>query len=514
MAQEKTGVTAPTKQMTAEEMRQWIQDHDRALKNYAAAMDPLKQLRDVTKPASKKINALKKDLIVEYLQNPLSNEAKLRNASWYIFYRSQIYQRIILYFSTLFCLEARTVIPKYDLIKPDTDEVMLKSFNDTLRMMENWNINNEFLKVIITCLLQDVSYNCAYYDETGLYLLPLPADYCKIYGQYSNGDFAFKVDMAYFRGRNYWLLESWGEPFVSMYRAFERDGNAGRWQPMPQEYSCCLKFRNYDYETIICPFSGLLGDLINLNDVADAQVVADKTEIYKLIYMKLKTITGAKMPDEWEVDPSVAVEYFNRMMDEALPDYMSAAIVPGNDDLGVIDFSNHDKANETNKVLKATKSLLNTSGGAQILNSADIVGTTAFNAAIKADTEYAIASLLPQIEGWFNRIMPNVVSNESYIKFFHVGRLTRDDFRKEMLEDAQYSLPTKLAIMSLSGLDALQVLSLNHLEEKILELGDKFDDPLRSSYNASIREGGRPTSDDGDLTDDGESSRDKVDRKN
>ena len=186
-------------------------------------------------------------------------------------------------------------------------------------------------------------------------------------------------------------------------------------------------------------------------------------------------------------------------------------MVPGK--LNVIDFSDTDKSSETNKVLNATKQVLNTSGGAQILNAATISGTTAFNAAIKADAEVSLSTLLPQFEGWFNRIIGNVVTNPAKIHFFHVGRLSREEFRKELLESAQYSLPTKLAIMSLSGIDELSALSLNHLEENILKLGDRFNDPLKSSYTQSGNsEGGRPTSDDGELTDDGEASRDKSDR--
>ena len=157
MAQEKTGVTAPT--MTAAEMQQWIQDHDKALKNYAAALDPLKQLRDVTKSSARRVQSLTKENIVTYLQNPISNEANLRNASWYVLYRNQLYQRIVMYYSTLFCLGARSIVPKYDLAKPDSDDKILKSYNDTLKMMNNWNIDNEFLKVIFTCMVQDVSYN-------------------------------------------------------------------------------------------------------------------------------------------------------------------------------------------------------------------------------------------------------------------------------------------------------------------------------------------------------------------
>ena len=113
----------------------------------------------------------------------------------------------------------------------------------------------------------------------------------------------------------------------------------------------------------------------------------------------------------------------------------------------------------------------------------------------------------------FNRILPNVVSNPSTVKFFFVGRLTKDEYRKELLENAQYSLPTKLAIMTLSGINPLETLSLNHLEEDILKLGEKFNDPLKSSYTASGNdEGGRPTLGDDQITDDGEASRDKADK--
>lgn len=505
MAQTENGAAkAPP---TAAEMQRWFEQNRDKLKNYDLATDALKVLRDKDRITLKRIESYNKDRVVEFLKNINSHEADLRNLAWYLFFRSQIFQRIIFYYATLINLDARIVIPEYDLIGENNDDKILRSYYDTLKMLSAWNINNEFLKVAIRCLTQDVSYNLAYYDETGLYLLPLPESYCRIVGQYSHGDFAFALDLSYFQGQREWLIETWGEPFVTMWREYQKDKRNNRWQVVPDEYAACFKYRNYDWEDIVPPFSGLFLPLINLEDVTDAQAVAELQEIYKLIWYELETISGAKMPDEWKVDPGIAIEYFNRMIEEALPDYASAAIVPG--ELHVIDFSSTDKTGETNKVLNATKSVLNTSGGAQILNSASISGTTAFNAALRADAEVSLSTLLPQIEGWFNRIIGYVVKNPSRIHFFHVGRLNREDFRKELLESAQYSLPTKLAIMSLSGIDELSALSLNHLEENVLKLGDRFNDPLQSSYTQS---GGRPASDDSDLTDDGESSRDKADR--
>lgn len=512
MAQFAKGVDAPSKNMTAAEMQNWYELNKDKIQNFANASGALKLLRDVSKISTRTIPAFNKDDVVIYLQNANANELRLRNLAWYLFYRSQIFQRIVMYFASLPDLDAKVVIPPYNIIGNNNDTKILKSYSDTLNMISNWNIVNEFLKVWVTCLTQDVSYNVAYYDETGLYLLPMPADRCRLRAQYPTGDFSFALDMTYFNSTtNKLLIEAWGEPFTTMWQEYEADKVNHRWVVVPDEYCACFKYRSYDWQTILSPFSGLFLPLINLEDIADVQAVADAQEIYKLIYLELETITGSKVPDDWKIDPAVVVEYFNRMIDEALPSYTSAAIVPGK--LNVVDFSSNDKTKETNKVLKATETVLNTSGGAQILNSATITGTTAFSAAIKSDTEFSICTLLPQVEGWINRIMPNVVTDPSYIKFFHCGRLTREDFRKELLENAQYGLPTKTAIMTLSGIDELRTLSLNHLEENILHLSDRFDSPLSSSFTTAKSEVGRPTSDDGDLTDDGEASREKVDHR-
>ena len=507
--------SASSKQMTAAEMQQWMQDHERQLKNYEAANNALKLLRDVAKGSRKRVTSLNKDTVVRYLQDPVANQANLINVSWYLLYRNVLYLRLITYFSALFYLDARSVIPPYDLQKPLSDDKILKSYNDTLQMINKWNINGEFLKTNMTCFIQDVSYNVAYYDESGLYFLPLPANYCRIRGQYPTGDFAYSFDCSYFKGTNNWLLEAWGEPFISMYSEYERLGNQGRWQHVPDRYCACFKYHMSDWETIIPPLVGLFSDLINLGDIADNQAIADALDIYKLVYAKMKTITGAKMPDEYEISPATLIEYGNRLVEEALPDYVSFGIIPGSDDLGVIDFSNIDKSTETTKVQKATKTVLNTSGGAQVLNSGDITGSTAFAATMRADELWATHSLLPQITGWFNRILPFVVTNPSKIVFFDTGRYSKDNFRKELLEDAQYSLPTKLAVMTLSGINELDTLSLNHLEDNILKLGERFASPLKSSHTATgDGEGGRPTIDDGTISDDGESSRDKRDRAN
>lgn len=118
-----------------------------------------------------------------------------------------------MYYSTMFCLDARSIIPNYNITKEVSDSKILKSYYKTMTLLRPWNINNEFFKVIATCFIQDVSYNCAYADDTGLFLLPLPADYCRILAQYPSGDFQFAFNMRYFSS-NQEYLQYWGSPFI------------------------------------------------------------------------------------------------------------------------------------------------------------------------------------------------------------------------------------------------------------------------------------------------------------
>lgn len=506
---------APTEQSTAAEIKSWYQKNKKNIENYASAMEGLRTLKDVTKTSTKTVTAFNKDSLRTYLQNIGSNERNLRNLSRYLFYRCHPYYRLIMYNASMFCLDARSVIPPYDLVQGGDANAMLQSYQDTLDVLDKLNLQYEFLKIYTTCFREDVFYGCAYYDETGLYILPLDPDYCMITGVYSTGDFSFHMDMSYFRSRQN-MLEILGEPFQSMYRAYENDTTNGRWQPMPDEYAVCLKARSEDWETVVPVFSGLLSGIINLIDLDDLQAIADEQDIYKMIWLELETITSSDSADDWKISPDIVIEYFNRMINEALPDYTSAAIIPGK--LDQISFNN-DKATDTNKISKSTETLFNSAGGAQILNSASSTGSTQIGLVMKADTEIAISSLLYQTQGFINRFLSYWVSTPSKVKFFEVSVYTKDEFKKQLLEAAQYGLPTKLAYNNLNQFSEKDTLALNFFEEEVLQLTSKLI-PLQSSYTQTGKTesgsdtDGAPTKDGTEITDDGESSRDKSDRAN
>ena len=494
-----TTFATPTQtKRTAAEMKEWYD------KNKETTNNAFKQIRDVTKTARQTtLNSYSKDNVISYLQNISSNENNLRNLSRYLFYRSQVYFRLVMYNATMFDLNARAVIPSYDPIKTNNPNKMLKSYYETLQWLERMNLQHEFLSVLINNFVEDVFYGCCWIDETGMFVLQLPPESCKINGKYFTGDFSFSVDMSYYKKYEY-LVEYLGEPFTTMYNAYGGD-NANRWQQMPDEYALCTKYRLESWETICPPYSGLFIDLIGLLNLADVQAVADEQQIYKLITATIPLIQNSDIPDDWAVDVDTALDYY-RKLENALPPYIGSVISPI--PLDTISF-NEDQTTDTTKVQKATKEVLNTSGGAQILNSSTISGAEAFKSATRSDTELAISSLLGQISGWTNRRMSYLVSDPAKVKFFEVSSYTKDAFKESLQKDMNYGFVSALAINSLNGFSELDTLALNYLERDVLKLNEKFVPYQTASTQSGNTENGAPEKSDTEISDEGSETRDK-----
>lgn len=403
---------------------------------------------------------------------------------------------------------ARSVIPLIDISKGGDSKKVMNSFYNTLKVLENMNLALEFFKMYVIAWREDTAYGVALYDDTGLFILPLPTDVCRVVGAYKTGDLSYAVDMSYFTNKQE-MLEWIPEPFNTMYNEYQKDTRNGRWQVMPDEYCVCLKVNIEDTEIPLPPFMSVFNSLIGLSDMEDIQAVADAQQIYKLITATIPTLSGADNPDEWAVDVTTALKYFDKMV-ASLPDYIGAVLSPI--PLDTIAFDN-DQSTDINKIEKATQTLLNSAGGSQILNSSTITSAVAQKAAIICDSKFATASLRPQTEGWLNRFLTYHVSNPAKIRLLDVTPFTREDVKKSMMENLQYGYPNILAINTLNGYTELETLSLNFLEQDCLNLTSKFI-PLQSAHTMSgDKESGGQIKDIDDLSDAGVDNIEKRDRK-
>lgn len=452
---------------------------------------------------TKVFSTFNKEQLRTFLKNPLSNYVNLRNLSRYLYYRSQVYRRIIHYNANMIDLNLRTIIPINTNYKKEakTDD-LLNSFYETSLLINKMNLPLELLKAYIVCWREDVFYGCVYSDDTGFFVLPLDPDYCKVTAIYPTGDLAFDMDMTYFTRRKE-QLEMWGEPFTSMYKEYQKNTVKGRWQPMPDKNCLCLKVNIDDWETPLPPYIALFNSLINLEDLNEITAIADEMQIYKLLVFRMPLISGSKEVNDFAVDPTTTVEYANRF--EA-PDYTEKIVSPV--EIETIEF-NHDQAQDVSKIENATKAVLTTSGGVQTLCPPQ--GTTAYSAAIKSDEDYAISSLLPQTEAWLNRWLSYQLKNPAKVKFLEVTKYTKKEYKDSLIKDMNFGAPVAMLLNTLNGFSELETISMAKFNQA-LNLQSLFV-PLATSSTSNGNElvGGRPTSEESgnDMSDSGEASRDK-----
>lgn len=504
-------VGKPNQSAKAIKERYQKEEKERIRRNYDSAKEISKQFRDPNKDVTKTLNAFTRESIRTYLQAPASNEKNLRNVSKYLYYRSHIYFRLVQWYATMWDLRCRQVIPPYDLTSGGDSGNILNAYNQTLDKLELYNIQGNWYDIAVKCYTEDVCYALFFRDDTGSVFYILDADECKITGRYMTGDFSFAINMSKFKSTQRQQLIEWlGEPLSSMYREYESSGV--NFIEVPPEYAACFKFRSSEWDMVVPPMATLFQELAALMDLADYQAIADAQSIYKLVTLPMKTLSGAKMADDFEISPDLMYDYFKRMVDEALPDYVSSAMVPGGN-LEVVDFSTTSADKDVDRYEQSQNTILSTAGGGAILNASNITSTAAFQAWLQAETEFAISSLLPQIEGLTRRILnQDLGSNACKVKYFEVSVYTKDKLKESLLESCQYSFSNRLAYNTLNGIAEKDTLAMLNLEESILKLHEKMIYPLQSSYTQSGTETGevgegRPEEDPSELSPSGERSR-------
>lgn len=463
---------------------QYQLEQERQKKNYDNAKNAaIRYLRELDKSIKNRdIITTDREKVKRFLTGNIGGNGKnLIQASRYLYYRSQIYHKLVHFYADMYCLECRNVTPPYDFTQPMNRAKALKQFNDTLDFLDIMNLKNNFNEVLINLWIEDASFNLFFHDDTGALFYRIEPDEAIFDSKYMDGPgLGFAMDMSKWNSvSRQKLIEQLGSPLKEMWDEYKRTNV--KYIHVPDEYSAAFKIRMDLWDSIIPPIIAMFMQLANLNDLVDIQADADELSIFKLIYYPLKILNNGKT-DDFEVTPDLALDYFWRMVDSALPKNVSAAPIPG-DELKVIDFSN-DTTKDIDRVEQSQSQILGSAGGAGALLDAQraINNTALINAALKNETAYALSSILPQIESFTNRMLKLNVSNPCHVSYFPVSIYTKEDYRKTLLEANQYSFSMRLAYATLLGFTERETLSALHFEQDILGLHEIMKYPLQSSY--------------------------------
>ena len=510
MPRKASGTNSASKQnqSVAAIKEQFQQEVERQKINYDEAVQGLIKLKDPKRNASTILSAYDRETIRTYLQSPAQSSENLRKAVLYLYIRSQILYRISHWYSSMWDLRCRQVVPDYSLIKNNDKTKMLKQYENTLTILDSYHIHENWGDIALRCYLEDVCYIVWYRDGKNAFPYILDPSECKIDGRYYTGDFSYAIDASKWRSAQRRELAEWlGSPFKEILQEYDSTGE--RWIHMDDKYGAAFKYNSDRIDLIIPPFAPLLQAIAGLNDTADLQAIRDKQSVYKLLLLPMRVLTGAKNSDDFEISPSLLLKYYDKLLD-ILPDYVAAAPVPGevtND--SVIDFSTTSTDKDLDRLSQSQDTVLATSGGGAVLNSSAITSTAAFNAWLKAESEFAISTLMPQVQGFVNRMLGYDVSGTPCdVKFFEVTVYTKDEVQKKLLESCQYSFSNRIFYNTFNGISERSTLAMEFLEVNGLGLPTIMNHPLQSSYTSSGEVGeGRPEQDPETLSPSGERSR-------
>ena len=498
------GTKVPSEKMSVAELRQKFAEYQEKVAKYEAVKVAM-QLVDLTKTETRTFQTFSKERLRTYMRNPLSNATNLRNLSRFLYRVSHPYRRLIEHNANMVDLTAQTLIPiRTSFSKDDKAKTVLDSYYDTAVQVDRMQMAKEIYKCLIIAWREDCFYGYTYEDTTGFFIMPLDGDYCKPSSMNYDGTLNFAFDFNYFRSHPA-QLDYWDKEFTKKYNAYLNDATL-RWQELDPQRTICLKVNIDDMTLVLPPYIALFEQIIDNVDLQGIQALKDELSIYKLLVARLKPLSNAKDPDDFEVDPDTAVEYYNKFR-ASLPEGVDSAISPL--PIDVVEFKGNT-TEDVDMISNSVSNIFKTSGGSLILDN-EKNGTTIYEAQIISDTLHGLVPLLGQIEKWVNRYIGYRLKNPAKVKYLECSPWTKKNLKKELLSSGQYGIPDKMAIAALDGFSPLESLSIMYLENNILELHNKWV-PLQSSYTRSWRdnkESGGQEKDSDELTDEGSETREQ-----
>lgn len=476
------------------------------MKQFAKAYDDVLQLVDLTSNYTKTWTVFNKENLRTYLQSPYSTSSQnnLRNLAKFLYTLSFPLRRIINYFASLPDFSMYKVNLDISLTEDNDEDSLLQDYENACRYIRKMNLEINMFKLLIIAWREGIVYFQPYQDDDGtLLLMPLDAQYCRISSIGYNNLYHVAYDFSYFQGTNSFYLDIWDPEFKKKYNSYQKDTSL-RWQEL--ETARAFKIDISDQDLIIPVFSGLFEPLIDLIDLQSLIAVKDALEIYKLLVMKIPMLNSSS-PDDMALSLELAKKFYNKAAAD-LPEEIGLILSPME-----VDSISFDKnaTSDTNAIADSYANLMEQAGISQIFSSDKLTGSTSVKMSMLSDGLMATKGILEQVASFVNeRIQMEYPNSAAYIKFIDVVTYTKEDRIKAVKEAAALGLPVKQEYMTLLGYSPLETIASDWLENKLGFATTKFVHPLVSSYTQS--EGsdtnGAPTKDDGDLSEEGEETRD------
>ena len=463
----------------------------------------MRDLNDARSGSGSSFSQYSKEQIASYLRSPAQNEKNLRDAAIYLYGASAHFKRLVQYFTALSDLSY--VVSPYKIDTRTVNKKTLRlNFKRVLNLLSSMDIKNTFEKVLTVCIREDVFYGTIRETTDSTIVQQLPSDYCRI-AVIENNVPNVSFDFSYFdtNGAN---LPLYPEEFNQKYNAYKKDRNL-KWQELASPNSFAIKANKEILSYALPPFSGFFREIFDIESYKDLKLAKTELENYAILVMTL----GVTDEGEWQMDLGKAKDFWMNL-DGVLPDEIGSVLSPM--PIEKISFE-RTHAGETNTIAEAEQNLYTAAGVSSLIFNNEKASSSALALSIKADQAMTY-SIVKSIECMLNRF----IHAHGYGKLFKVTFLDCSPYNRKELGDAylkacQYGMPMVSFYCASQGLLQDEMDCMNFLEDDVLDIKQRFD-PMKSSATQSATDsssdspdGGRPESDIGELTDEGEKTRER-----
>lgn len=438
-----------------------------------------------------------KENIESYLQAPSQNEKNLRNASIYLYQINTRYRNLLNYYANIPCWTYVISPVNYNPDKAKKDNFK-KQYLKVSNILESMGIAKTMREIVVTALREGAYYGCIWGGNGDSFILQkLDPDYCYIVSISDGGVFQFKYDVSQIKEAD---VETYYPPqFADMYQEYKRTGE--KYQLVPPEIAVCFKADPSVVEYSIPVFSGTMPTLFQIENVKSLSETATELSNYKLI--------AGKIPVDDEgiplVDYNTVMQYYNHIANN-VGDRVGVALSPF--DLKDYSFEQSGTTAQIDAVARANENYFAEAGTTALLHGAtnDTSGVTKL--AIKVDEAFAFG-LMYQCERIVNRFLKLLSGTVKFkIHFLDVSVFNREDKIEQYRSSMNYGIG-KLEFCAVMDIRQHDILGENYIESEIIGINELFT-PMKtaSTQSADEAQAGRPTLGDGEISDEGEETRD------
>ena len=490
-----------------QENKQQPQGHvltrDEIMKFAQAGSIPLDGLVS-SKTRRKMMKKYDREAVETYLSNPQANEAKLREIIDFLITESPQFAKLLLYMPSMAVITPflKQRLGNYSDKKEDkkrSDYYKIANYADDLNMKETG------YKILVDVYRYGIFYGIETSDD---YVKKLNPDYCKIIGESKQG-YEIAFDFSFFDGNEYILDNAYPKVFRKLYN----DYKAGKvpleglklqakWQPIPLDITFVVKYDPSQLLYSLPPYINIFSFIYDIDEYRSIVKIGEESRNYTLVGLKAPILPNSQTSDQFAISTDI-IDATCISLENSLPDNIGYFVSPGMEINTVR--ANENSTSNIDLVNNATKNMWTAVGISDTLFGVSNQTGTTLAYSIKTN-ENELFQLYRQLERHWNYKV------KSKNKNFRLQLLDTTRFNiKEMIEmfssQASLGIPVALAIPTLLGMDLSDVQDLSAMQ-KMLDIYEEWR-PLQSAYQTSSNdEGGRPKSDDKDLTESGNKSRD------